>query len=176
MHGARRVCGTLRAHSTTAVKNAIQTLSKSKPHFYVKRKTKVVQGREIWWFVLRGEEAVLKKLDAEWEMIAIQTNWKIESCFKTYPHETATDASSQNDSEVKTMTTVNHLHEHSIIDAANAIQSKGARNELSDSGPISDHATASTSTTSLSKMPLNTHSANITTSSFLEVTTETVQS
>ena len=52
VHGARRVWGTLRACSTTVVKNAIQTLSKSKPHFYVKRKTKVVQGREIWWFVL----------------------------------------------------------------------------------------------------------------------------
>ena len=48
VHGARRVWGTLRACSTTVVKNAIQTLSKSKPHFYVKRKTKVVQGREIW--------------------------------------------------------------------------------------------------------------------------------
>ena len=158
MHGARRVWGTLRACSTTVVKNAIQTLSKSKHHFYVKRKTKVVQGREIWWFVLHGEEAVLKKFDAEWEMIAIQTNWKIEPCFKT-------------------VTTVNHLHEHSIIDAANTIQSKDARNELSDSGSISDHAVASTSATSLSKIPLNTHSANnTTTTSFLEVTTETVQS
>ena len=148
VHGARRIWGTLRACSATAVKNAIQTLSKSKPHLHVKRKTKVVQGREIWWFVLHGEEAVLKNLDAEWEMIAIQTNWKIEPCFKTCPHETATDASSQNDSEVKTVTTVNHLHEHSTTDAANAFQLKDAQNDLSDSGPISDHAAASTSTTS----------------------------
>ena len=175
VHGARRVWGTLRACSATVVKNAIQTLSESKPHLYVKRKTKVVQSREIWWFVLHGEEAVLKKLDAEWEMIAIQTNWKIEPCFKTHPHETATDASSQNDSEVKTVTTVNHLHEHSTTDAANAIQLKDAQNELSDSGPIRDHAAASTSTTPPRKMPLNSHTAN-NMSSFLEVTTETVQS
>ena len=117
-----------------------------------------------------------KKLDAEWEMIAIQTNWKLNPASKHYPHGTATDASSQNDSEVETVTTVNHLHEHSITDAANTIQSKDARNELSNSRPISDHAAASTSTTSLSKMPLNTHSANNTTTPFLEVTTETVQS
>ena len=109
------------------------------------------------------------------QMIAIQTNWKIEPCFKTYLHETATDASSQNDSEVKTVTTINHLHEHSIIDAANTIQSKDARNKLSNSGSISDHAAASTSATSLNKIPLNTYSANNTTS-FLEVTTETFQS
>ena len=108
---------------------------------------------------MHGEEAVLKKLDAEWEMIAIQTNWKLNPASKHYPHETATDASSQNDSEVETVTTVNHLHEHSITDATNTIQSKDARNELSDSGPL-DHAAASTSTTSLSKMPLNTHSTN----------------
>ena len=25
-------------------------------------------------------------------MIAIQTNWKIEPCFKTYPYETATES------------------------------------------------------------------------------------
>ena len=165
-----------RACSATVVKNVIQTLSKSKPHLHVKRKTKVVQGREIWWFVLHGEEAVLKNLDAEWEMIAIQTNWKIEPCFKTYPHETATVASSQNGSEVKTVTTVNHLHEHSTTDAANSIQLKDARNELSDSGPIRDHAAASTSTTPPRKMPLNTHTANNMSSSFLEVTTKTVQS
>ena len=52
------------------------------------------------------------------------------------------------------------LHEHSTTDAANAIQLKDAQNKLSDSGPISDHAAASTSTTSPRKMPLNTHTAN----------------
>ena len=59
VHGARRVWGTLRACSATVVKNA---LSKSKPHFYAKRKTKVVQGQEIWWFVLHGEKAILENL------------------------------------------------------------------------------------------------------------------
>ena len=103
---------------------------------------------------------------------------KLNPAFKhTHMKLHATDASSQNDSEVETVTTVNHLHEHCIIDAANTIQSKDARNELSDSGSISDYPAASTSTTSLSKMPLNTHSANnMMASSFLEVTTETVQS
>ena len=30
-----------------------------------------------WWFVLRGSEAVMGKLDEEWGKVSLQTNWKL---------------------------------------------------------------------------------------------------
>ena len=52
--------------------------------FNVKRKFKTSQSQQSrnhvvrWWFVLRADENVLKRLEESWGAIAIQTNWKLE--------------------------------------------------------------------------------------------------
>ena len=33
-----------------------------------------------WWFLLKGDENILKKLEEEWEKIQLQTKWKLECC------------------------------------------------------------------------------------------------
>ena len=36
--------------------------------------------RDTWWFLLKGEEAVLVELESMWDKVAFQTNWKIQTC------------------------------------------------------------------------------------------------
>ena len=33
-----------------------------------------------WWFLLKSDENVLKKLEGEWESIQLQTKWTLECC------------------------------------------------------------------------------------------------
>ena len=35
-----------------------------------------------WWFVVRGSEDVLSKLESDWEQVQLQTKWKIEPLLK----------------------------------------------------------------------------------------------
>ena len=48
----------------------------------VKRKFREGARSDRWWFLLYGEEEILKQLEGQWEKVALQTNWKIESCTK----------------------------------------------------------------------------------------------
>ena len=34
--------------------------------------------RTVWWFILTGEEAVLRQLECEWNTINVQTKWTLE--------------------------------------------------------------------------------------------------
>ena len=47
----------------------------------VKRKHKSSPYTTKWWFVIRGEESMLKKLEAEWPSMFLQTTWKLEDVF-----------------------------------------------------------------------------------------------
>ena len=35
-----------------------------------------------WWYVVRGEEQLLHKLDSSWHLLYMYTNWKIEHVLK----------------------------------------------------------------------------------------------
>ena len=66
--GARKVWGTLRATPDTAVSKASATHSSKKV--------------DKWWFVVRGDEEVLTKLEGEWDWVSLQTNWKLQPSYK----------------------------------------------------------------------------------------------
>ena len=84
VQGARRVWGTLKATTPTAVKNTLQRLSTiGEGAVLVKRKYKTVASDMLQggWFVVRGEEELLLRLQDEWPQIATQTAWKLEPLF-----------------------------------------------------------------------------------------------
>ena len=40
------------------------------------------QGKACWWFHLKGDEKDLCDLEKEWNVVALQTQWKLEYCYK----------------------------------------------------------------------------------------------
>ena len=89
--GARKIWGTLRSTTTTAIERALSTLTKiSSKDVVVKRKYKTAQRDPHrvtkWWFVLRGKEEVLQQLQEEWPSVALQMTWN-SSLFSTSPHQ-----------------------------------------------------------------------------------------
>ena len=86
LKGARKVWGTLKTTTTVAVTNALKLVPDISPgSITVKRKYKTLNGtgRVVtkWWFILRGEEEVLQALENKWNIIAVQTAWRIEPVF-----------------------------------------------------------------------------------------------
>ena len=80
--GVRRVWGTFKSTPTGAVAAALKKLTTLGEQLRVKRKFREGTRNDRWWFLLYGEEELLKELDGQWEKVALQTNWKIESCTK----------------------------------------------------------------------------------------------
>ena len=80
--GARKIWGTMKETSATAVTSTLTKLtSVTNDQVRIKRKYKSVNrnnNRMRWWFVLRGDEDTLVKLESEWEQVRLQTNWKLE--------------------------------------------------------------------------------------------------
>ena len=84
--GSRKIWGTLKSTTTSAVSNAVCSLTgMNANHLIFKRKYKTnpTKNSSKWWFVIRSDEALLKDLEEQWHLIALQTNWKIEPvlCF-----------------------------------------------------------------------------------------------
>ena len=76
--GARKIWGTLKTTTCTAVRNAISSVTKvSSSNLQIKRKYKLSHNNPDtvtkWLFVVRGEETVLLELEREWNSIAMQT-------------------------------------------------------------------------------------------------------
>ena len=88
VEGKRKVWGTLRTTTATAVKNTIRTIIKIEG-LDVKRKYHVKKTRQDssrgpniqlskWWFVVSGEENTLELLERKWSAVNYQTNWTLE--------------------------------------------------------------------------------------------------
>ena len=83
LSGARKIWGTLRSTTTLAVANALKQLAGiDTSKLQIKRmfKTSSTESSRVkkWWFVIRGEEDLLNKLEAGWNGIALQTAWKLQ--------------------------------------------------------------------------------------------------
>ena len=82
--GVRRVWGTMRSTSSTAVTSTLKKLTTCGDKLSVKRRNRTTDnGREkSWWFLIKGQEDVLCELENEWDgSVGLQTNWKLESCY-----------------------------------------------------------------------------------------------
>jgi len=85
VEGKRKIWGTMKTTSTAAVSHTITTLTKT-AGLLVKRKFKTSHGENStrvskWWFVVSGDEEVLKQLDKQWPSVSLQTKWSIEPIF-----------------------------------------------------------------------------------------------
>ena len=82
VEGKRRIWGTRKACSHSAVKHAINQLVPAlKDKFQVKRKYKKSHDNIVrWWHVISGAEEDLKELQKAWEPVQVQTMWKLEPC------------------------------------------------------------------------------------------------
>ena len=84
---ARRVWGTLRSTTTSAVTNAIKCLTPGTPLSKISlskgsiKQTKKVLPRIKWWFVIRGDKHNLVILEKEWSKYPTQIGWKLEPAF-----------------------------------------------------------------------------------------------
>ena len=80
--GARRIWGTVKVITSALVKTTIQRLFTVEEGVSVKRKYKTAgdDSKHIirWWFIVRGEEETLQRLQSERPQIAVQTAWKME--------------------------------------------------------------------------------------------------
>ncbi len=81
--GAREIWGTRNNTTTTAVAYALKSLAKiPSDSLTIKRKYKTAKGNSKqvvrWWFVVRGEEQLLEKLQTDWSSVSTQTTWKLE--------------------------------------------------------------------------------------------------
>ena len=76
--GVRRIWGTLKSASITAVSSTLNKLTTLGSQLTVKKKVK--PGGKHWWFLVKGAEEVLKNLEEEWGGVSLQINWKLEPC------------------------------------------------------------------------------------------------
>ena len=81
--GARRVWGTLRACTVSTVRSVIERIC-SNNTIRLKQKTSERPGQSpVWWFVIHDSEESLEVLDSKWNLVHVQTNWKLENCYQT---------------------------------------------------------------------------------------------
>ena len=69
---------------TAAVSSTLAKLTsvQSETQVQVKRKYKLSDKKTVrWWFVVRGTEEVLTKIENEWERVSLQTNWNQHCVF-----------------------------------------------------------------------------------------------
>ena len=61
----------------------------------VKRKIKDVQPGKPprWWFVIHDSEESLQALEENWGSVHVQTNWKLEPCYKPMDSDNSTQPS-----------------------------------------------------------------------------------
>ena len=69
-------------YSQGRISGTISKLASVDKELSVVRKVRKSDEKNRWCFVLRSEKATLDDLEKQWSMIHLQTNWKIEPCFK----------------------------------------------------------------------------------------------
>ena len=84
--GVRRIWGTLKSSPTTAVASVLKKCTTVGTKLTVKRKFKTSDaGKMKWWFLVKGTEGDLVKLEGEWPKVKLQTSWKLEDCYHPTP-------------------------------------------------------------------------------------------
>ena len=97
--GARKVWGTMKETTTAALSNTLKKLTSVSDQLQIKRKYKSNSVKNRWWFVLRGGEDLLTKLESEWENVQLQTKWKLEPLLK-FSESTDEVGHNDNDNEI----------------------------------------------------------------------------
>ena len=112
VRGSRRIWGAHRSATTEAVKTVLKSTNVATVEdLSIRRKYKLAQVSGVkhevrWWFVVKGEENVLKQLDERWKQpqaTMIPPRWKLEPLMRyriDHAPLPAVDQISCNDSEL----------------------------------------------------------------------------
>lgn len=78
----RRVWGTLRMATYSALRNAIVKLAEMCDSLKLPANLRplVSSGKPKWWLLLHAEENILLLLERNWEKISLQKGWCVEPC------------------------------------------------------------------------------------------------
>ena len=83
MEGDRRVWGTLKEATMRPVKAVLSKVFTHEDYDGVTVHRKYKHGRKArWWFILHGSESTLTNIEKRWNIMEIQTGWKIEHCYQ----------------------------------------------------------------------------------------------
>ena len=77
---ARRIWGTLKTSSPGAVSATISKLISTRVALKIKRKTKRLANKTVWWFVVHGSKGDLAKIEQAWDKVQSQTLWTLQDC------------------------------------------------------------------------------------------------
>lgn len=78
-----------------------------------------------WWFILHGSESTLTNIEKRWNIMEIQTEWKIEHCYQpSDASNTNSDEPSDSSNETDELTPQNHVAIPPSNEIANQQQSK----------------------------------------------------
>ena len=91
--GVRKIWGTVKATTTSAVSNTLKRLTTVGSTLLVKRKFQAATNnghKERWWFTVRGDEADLVRLQSQWESVANQTSWRLQRVSYSTPPPSST--------------------------------------------------------------------------------------
>ena len=96
MEGARRIWNTYIHATTKTIKNAISRFCNIEG-LKIKRKIRMNNrtGKNVWWFIVHGDESTLRELDSKWECLHAQASWELQPCTKPAVDGDTTEASSE---------------------------------------------------------------------------------
>ena len=124
----------VRVSCSQQVPREMETVLVSSPsHLKIKRKFKTSPKDKKrvtrWWFVVRGDETTLDKLDKSWQQLKLQTNWKLEPVLR-YIDDAGSEGSADTIATTDTtpLTTVNA----NAITNTTATTSTNAANDIND--------------------------------------------
>ena len=118
--GSRKIWGTLKSTTTAAVSSTLAKLTSVQPEtqVQVKRKYKLSDKKTVrWWFVVRGTEEVLTKIENEWERVSLQTNWKMEPVLRFQSAVDSAESQSAADSAESQSATVSAESQSATVSA-----------------------------------------------------------
>ena len=134
--GARKVWGTLRSTTVSAVANAICSVTSiPTTDITIKRKFKSRPNDnriKRWWFVLRGEESALQNLEGCWNQLQLQTKWKLEPVLRY------SDTAACKESDQSTALPTDALSKDSVAEAASNESAPNVSESPSQQAPITD--------------------------------------
>ena len=99
VQGSRKLWGTRWSTNTATIISSLNMIPNADPQLEgvtIKRKFKLntSSSKQNWWFVVRGEESLLKSLDENWSHVKALTGWLLEPLLR-YEESTPDENGSQ---------------------------------------------------------------------------------
>lgn len=99
---------------------------------------KGITGKDKWWFLLKGQESVLKELETGWENVSLQTRWKLEACTKPTDGNATTQSNTVNSQRIASITSPSTTNDTQITNETQTATCDGTVDEPDNHGMTQD--------------------------------------